>query len=515
MRRFFLSFAVFLLTSLCGLAQNRTHVVQAGETLYSISRSYGLTVDELRAANPAVGETIVTGQSLSIPATGAQTAAPSSPQIGKVQTQCKQMYLVEKKETIYSITHKFGITEEEFRAANPDIKKDKVKKGQYVCIPYSAAEREAMAKQQAEEQARREAEEQRKAEEQARRARVKSTVNVAVILPFNLDDAKKSKEAVKMLDFYEGFLLGVEEQKAKGVNINLYAYDEKSTFANGIDSLLATPMMAHQDLIVGPMRREHIPTLSRYAREHHIVLAVPFSTHAASLAPSPALFQVNTQTSDLYKEVYDAFLEKHAKANVVFLYQADDKDAHAGYIIGFKNAMRERGIAYRTASMSDLTNLSAVLDSIRPNVIVPSASSQTAFEKMAHQLEKANALSKYRISLFGYPEWQTYKEANTRLLRKYDASFYATFHTNLQASGVQAFDRKFQSWFKREQSPTVPRYGLLGCDVARYFIGGIHEYGNEFAKHQQEYKAAALQNPMRFRYRNGAYINTSIHIIHL
>lgn len=515
MRRFLITLAVCLLAAHSVLAQNRTHVVQAGETLYSISRSYGLTVDELRAANPAVGETIVAGQSLSIPSKNAQTATTATPQAGRPKPQCKQMYLVEKKETVYSISHKFGITEEEFRAANPDIKKDKVKKGQYVCIPYNAAERAAMARQQAEEQERREAEERRRAEEQARKARVKSTVNVAVILPFNLDDTKKSKEAVKMLDFYEGFLLGVEEQKEKGVNINVYAYDERSTFANGIDSLLSTPMMAHQDLIVGPMRREHIPTLSRYAREHGIVLAVPFSTRAAALAPSPTLFQVNTQTSDLYGEVYEAFLEKHAKANVVFLYQAEDKDAHAGYIIGFKNAMRERGIAYRTASMSDLSNLSSVLDSIRPNVIVPSASSQAAFEKMAQQLEKGNALSKYRISLFGYPEWQTYKEVNTRLLRKYDASFYATFHTNLQASGVQAFDRKFQSWFKREQSPTVPRYGLLGCDVARYFIGGIHEYGSEFTKHQQECKAAALQNPMRFRYRNGAYINTSIHIIHL
>jgi len=263
------------------------------------------------------------------------------------------------------------------------------------------------------------------------------------------------------------------------------------------------------------MCREHIPTLSRYAREHGIVLAVPFSTRAANIAPCPMLFQVNTQTSDLYEEVYDAFLEKHAKANVVFLYQADDKDAHAGYIIGFKNAMRTRGITYRTANMSDLANLSAVLDSIRPNVIVPSSATQAAFEKMAQQLDKANALSKYRISLFGYPEWQTYKEANMRQLRKYNASFYATFHTNPQASGVQAFDRKFQTWFKREQSPTVPRYGLLGCDVARYFIGGIHEYGSEFTKHQQEFQSPALQNPMRFRYRHGAYVNTSIHIIHL
>ena len=50
-------------------SQNRMfHTVAAGETLYRISIKYGVSVDELKRANPAVvGNTIHTGQALLIP----------------------------------------------------------------------------------------------------------------------------------------------------------------------------------------------------------------------------------------------------------------------------------------------------------------------------------------------------------------------------------------------------------------------------------------------------------------
>lgn len=515
MRHFFFALLFLLATASAATAQTRSHIVQAGETLYSISRSYGLTVDQLKAANPSLGETLLSGQTLTIPSVSTSAPVTSTPKTTAGQTrQCKQMYEVEKKETVYSISHKFGISEEEFRAANPDIKKDKVKKGQYVCIPYTAAERAEMARQQAEQQERERQEAQRKAEAAARKARMKRTVNVAVILPFGLDSEAKSKEAVKMIDFYEGFLLAVDDMKAKGVNVNVYAYDEKDTYASSLDSILATPMLSHQDLIIGPMYRQHLSTLARFANQHKIPLAVPFSTRAAAIASSPTLFQVNTSTSSLYSEVYSEFLDRNSQSNIIFLYQSD-KDSHADYIIGFKNAMRDRELVYRTADMSDAQSLVAALDSVRPNVIVPSSSSQNAFEKLYRALEKTEGVGRYNISLFGYPEWQTYNDANTRALRKYRASFFATFHTNPQASDVQAFDRKFLNWFKREQTVTVPRYGLLGYDVGRYFLKGIHEYGDQFMQHQQDISVPALQNPMRFRFRNGAFVNTSIRIIRL
>jgi len=519
MQRFFLSLILIQLACFSLIAQNRTHEVQAGETFYSISRQYGVSVSELQKANTHIGDHLMAGQTLQIPT--ASTAVPTPPASTTTtqepsKPQCKQMYLVEKKETIYSITHKFGITEAEFRAANPDITKNKIKKGQYVCIPYSAQEQAEITRQQAEAEAHQAAELQRQAEAKAKQALVTNTVNVAVILPFNLDDPQKSKEAIKMLDFYQGFLLGVDEMKKQGVNINVYAYDEKDTYSSTLDSILAMPMMQHQNLIVGPMRREHIPALARFAHQQAIPLVVPFSTRAAAIAPTPQLFQVNTHPSLLYSEVYNTFLQANPNTNIIFLYQTDGKDTNADYIIHFKESIKNQGLTYRTAETSNPNSLTAALDSIRPNVIIPSSASQTSFVSLAKMLDKANPTNKYHISLFGYPEWQTFREANLQLLRKYNASFFSTFHTAPLNTEVQNFDRKFRLWYQRKQSPTVPRYGLLGYDISRYFLTAIHQFRDQFPNYQSEIHVNPLQSPIHFVQQNdGAYINTSIRIIHL
>lgn len=43
------------------------HTVASGDTLWGLSRKYGVSVDEIRQANGLTSDVIVTGQSLSIP----------------------------------------------------------------------------------------------------------------------------------------------------------------------------------------------------------------------------------------------------------------------------------------------------------------------------------------------------------------------------------------------------------------------------------------------------------------
>ncbi len=49
------------------LGGERTHIVQSGDTLYNISRRYGVTVDQLRQRNNIAGDMIRVGQQLIIP----------------------------------------------------------------------------------------------------------------------------------------------------------------------------------------------------------------------------------------------------------------------------------------------------------------------------------------------------------------------------------------------------------------------------------------------------------------
>ena len=49
------------------LGGERTHTVQSGDTLYNISRRYGVTVDQLKQRNNLTGDMIRVGQQLIVP----------------------------------------------------------------------------------------------------------------------------------------------------------------------------------------------------------------------------------------------------------------------------------------------------------------------------------------------------------------------------------------------------------------------------------------------------------------
>ena len=63
-------FCIFVLLSvlLTANADSRQHVVKPGDTLYSLSKRYGVTVEDIQAANPSIeGTNIPAGMTLVIP----------------------------------------------------------------------------------------------------------------------------------------------------------------------------------------------------------------------------------------------------------------------------------------------------------------------------------------------------------------------------------------------------------------------------------------------------------------
>ena len=85
-----------------------SHIVTKGQTLFSISKKYGLTVGQLKAKNGLSSNTISIGQRLVI---GAETGLPKA----IIQPT---VHIVSKGQTLYSISKKYKITVSQLRAWN-------------------------------------------------------------------------------------------------------------------------------------------------------------------------------------------------------------------------------------------------------------------------------------------------------------------------------------------------------------------------------------------------------------
>lgn len=139
LKKFISSLFIFVL--FFSLNCENSHNVQKGETLYSISKKYQLTVAELRAANNlSENDVLKAGQKLIIPEADISTAAvlSSLQKINNSQDKNEiktSFYEIQKGDTLYAIAKKNNISVAQLLLINDFDSSVVIKIGQKIKIP--------------------------------------------------------------------------------------------------------------------------------------------------------------------------------------------------------------------------------------------------------------------------------------------------------------------------------------------------------------------------------------------
>lgn len=131
------------------------HTVVAGETLHSLAKANGLTVDQIKTANGLTSDEIQAGMVLTIPdpsykptphaSAGTKPAVAETrpavhasethkPAAEKTETPKQVQHVVKRGETLAKIARKYGVSTDDIKALN-DIENDVVQRGQLLMIP--------------------------------------------------------------------------------------------------------------------------------------------------------------------------------------------------------------------------------------------------------------------------------------------------------------------------------------------------------------------------------------------
>lgn len=111
-----------------GTGGNVTYTVQRGDSLWSIASRYGISVNDLRSANSLTSDTLSIGQVLIIP--GVSNGEEDNDNITGPSTT----YTVQSGDSLWSIGNRFGVTVQQLRDAN-NLTSDVLSVGQVLTIP--------------------------------------------------------------------------------------------------------------------------------------------------------------------------------------------------------------------------------------------------------------------------------------------------------------------------------------------------------------------------------------------
>ena len=511
-----------------GSGQQTFHTIQAGETLYKLTQRYGVTAQHICKANPGLSaENFRIGQVIVIPA---QTESSEETIINEVKSagavssastplkpKCRDMHRVERKETIYSISRLYGITEAELIAANPELRTEKLKKGKFLCIPYTSAGNNQKEQEQPVSPTTIPTDNELFDKSKKENPKI-ATIKAAVMLPFMTDGSGNRDEQTRMVEYYEGFLMAVDSLKEKGVSIDIYTYDTYNN-TSSVKSILAKDEMKNMNIIFGPAYPEQVKPVADFAKKNNIRLVIPFTSKGNEVFNNPSIYQINTPQSYLYSEVYEHFTRKFTNANVIFLDAEDGDKDKADFIKGLKEELKGKHIPFTVLKGEAITpeSLKGAMNATLDNVFIPTSGTNIALIKLLPQLiVTLRDNPDYRMQLFGYPEWQTYTNDHLASFYELDTYFYSSFYTNNLFPEAIRFSSAYRKWYSKDMSNTFPKYGMLGFDTGYFFLKGLSQYGSNLEDKLNKVTVTPIQTGFKFERVNnwGGFINRKVFFVH-
>ena len=445
------------------------HTLTANESIYSIAKQYNATIEGILTSNPGLKpDDYVAGATVKVVP---NTALPF---IYERTGRRNYKYEVQRGETFASIAAANGITEEELKAANPDMKK--AKKGKVIVLPKPFTERVSgeMATIPLEEL--REYYEPRISGlyESIVAKRLENEVNIAMILPFQLHKSAPPRQAYLYTDFYKGFLLALDSVKSlTDKHINLKIYDTQHNL-NVTDSILALTELKGMNIIIAPSEPQQLARINAFGKANAIPVMNCFTTKNEDYLDNPYVYQVNPSTNEMMHDVLMWFDKRFNGYNVVYLVAASENDKEM-----FEHIRKHiNGKKYHVTTINvngDLTynDISNKMDPGSKYVFIPSSGDKTLIKRYISALKE---VKKERfdcdMGLIAYPEYVLYLKDYQTDLQDIDTYMFTRFF-NSKGFRTRDFEAAYKANFSGEPLQGVPNMAIMGYDTGMYLIKSL------------------------------------------
>lgn len=481
------------------------HVVQPGQTVFSIARAYGLhysaAVLRTDIQSMSVGDTVW------LPVNEQSHAAVKAAYRKNDNTIAVREVVVEPKQTLYSIARLYNTTIETIEKLNPDVKTYGLKAGQTIKVPAASANEHLSNATPNNTTTNTTYKPANTANTSTAIAQSNNTggspavirdrispnkIHVTVMMPLYLDKAteisttkfdveqrgKKSYKSFDFIQFYEGILMGLQELERRGCHVVLNVVDipneDDATVVNAFNS----HNIANSDFIIALLTRNPFKKAAELAKENQVFIISPMSERDAILADNPYVVKYTPSDKAIAKSMISIATKNYPGSHIYLIHSKNKNEA--AQLAEFEQQLKERNdIKYTVFNWSNVGKLVSTLKSTHNNVVVNLYDQGRDKNRI-----QTNLLLNRMMSVNPKPVLMTtcnyvrdFSDIDYAQLQNVNYHMPYTAYLDYNNPTHKLFIDNYKNRFKTE--PLGPYAGIAN-DIIIYFVSGLSQKGTNF-----------------------------------
>ena len=485
------------------------HKVLAKQTVFSICKAYGVTSEELAAANPDLKDGLKAGSIIFIPADAAKAAdstavKPAAPvqqaTAGNDDKEDEKLdggedvnpitrvveHRVRWYESIKTIARKYDVSVNDIIEYN-GLDSQQLSSGMILLVPIRGGE---VPEDDGEDDIVEENNPDPDPEGSEESPEDPMTpvrkfhwfsaddpIDIALILPINASGTPSAS----FLNFYSGALLAVQEQKEQGAHIVLNVYD----LSQGAEAITADRKFSESDIIIGPVEASTMAPFLEFSDQNGIPFVSPLDHKADSLAAVHSFFfQVPASTMVQARNLAGS-LHFHPHDRVILVHS--NTTGEEQFLRQIENAMMDAGISYRKVTAAEIPgqmNFSRIDSPVK--VIIGSENKVFASEV----IRSLNVIAKKNVPMEVYftNRVRNYETSDPDALFNIAAHVPAPYFVDYSNPKDQEFVLRYRALFSAEPDD----FAFQGYDIFTYFISAMTKLGTAFSENADSFPMQLL-----------------------
>ncbi len=474
------------------------HTVQAGETVYRITKLYDISKDDLIKWNPdfpTIKNNILSiGQVLKVKS------------VEKIITINREEVLenflthtVKSKETVYSLTRFYNISKEDLIRLNPEypgIKNNELAIGQLIKIKpideVNPNENFAFYKDSIQEN---------------------TSIDVAILLPFKLKDYKSAtakdifssenssaKLANMATDFYMGAEIAIDSIKAQGIHVNSSIFDTGNRDDN-VPLILAEKKLDSTDVVIGPFYSDKAALI---AREINVPIVFPHFSSSQNNFSATKLIK-STPDKNSYTQYLASYLKDIYKGEEIFVVgdgEATSNDRVSKIVSNLKkhDSISEVHILKPKDGYIKRELFTDKMAVHKQNWVIITSDDNVAIADVLNSM--IGIPDDMTVQVFAVEKNKSYNSIENNKLASINFTYVSNTFEDSSSENVKNFNKKY---YKRNNT-IASDYAIKGFDITYDILMRLAS-GKELSQTFKEGVSLRLEN--KFDYRAKTFSSTS------